>query len=301
MITVFGSINMDLIATTAALPKPGETVPGSSFSTAAGGKGANQALAASRAGSRVRMAGAVGTDTFADSALALLKEAGTELSFVLHASEPTGTALILVGGDGENMIAVVPGANGTLTVDEAVKTVDAMSAGDILLLQLEIPAAAVEAALKAARDKGVTSVLSTAPFTADAVRLAALADVVIANETEFDALSGSSSASQAERLAMLQRLHSASRQTFVVTLGAEGVVAIRDGQVLSAEGLVIEPVDTVGAGDTFCGYLAASLDQGIDFTQALRRAAVAGSLACLTRGAQPSVPLADAVDRALQA
>jgi ribokinase len=245
------------------------------------------------------MAGAVGSDAFAEPALALLKDAGTDLSPVLSASEPTGTALILVGDDGENMITVIPGANGTLTADEAVKAVDAMSPGDLLLLQLEIPAAAVEAALRAARDKGVTSVLSTAPYTADAARLAELADIVIANETEFEDLAGCSSATAADRSDTLRRLHADREQTFVVTLGAEGVVAIRNREILSAPGLVIEPVDTVGAGDTFCGYLAAGLDQGLDFAQALRRAAVAGSLACLTRGAQPSIPFAKAVDQAL--
>jgi ribokinase len=99
-----------------------------------------------------------------------------------------------------------------------------------------------------------------------------------------------------ERIETLKKLHVRGQQTFVVTLGGDGVVAIRDGEILSAKGLVIEPVDTVGAGDTFCGYLAASLDQGETFAQALRRAAVAGSLACLKRGAQPSIPTADAVD-----
>ncbi len=299
MITVFGSINMDLIATTAELPKPGETVPGQTFSTAAGGKGANQALAAQRAGSVVKISGAVGSDTFADPALALLKDAGTDLSSVLKAAEPTGTALILVGGDGENMIVVIPGANGTITADEAIKTVDAMSAGDILMLQLEIPPAAVEAALKTAREKGVTTILNTAPFTGDAVRLSALADIVVANETEFDLVAGKPAASAEARITALKTLHSATGQTFVVTLGGDGVIAIRDGEILTTKGLVIEPVDTVGAGDTFCGYLAASLDQGLTFAQALRRAAVAGSLACLSRGAQPSIPLAEAVDQAI--
>lgn len=299
MITVFGSINMDLIATTAQLPKPGETVPGQTFSTAAGGKGANQALAAQRAGSVVKISGAVGSDTFADPALALLEDAGTDLSSVLKAAEPTGTALILVGGDGENMIVVIPGANGTITADEAIKTVDAMSAGDILMLQLEIPPAAVEAALRAAREKGVTTILNTAPFTGDAVRLSALADIVVANETEFDLVAGEPAASAEARITALKTLHSATGQTFVVTLGGDGVIAIRDGEILTTAGLVIEPIDTVGAGDTFCGYLAASLDQGLTFAQALRRAAVAGSLACLSRGAQPSIPLAEAVDQAI--
>ncbi|MGK6316149.1 ribokinase [Neorhizobium sp. DT-125] len=296
MITVFGSINMDLIATTERLPQPGETVAGTSFATAAGGKGANQALAARRADSQVRMAGAVGQDNFAVPALALLDDAKVDLSAVARAGEPTGTALILVGGTGENMIAVVPGANGTVSEAQARAAVDAMRAGDILMLQLEIPAAAVEAALEAARAKGLRTMINTAPLTDDAARLARLADIVVANETEFELLAGTAIPDATARRAALEKLHAETGQIFVVTLGGDGVVAIRDGEIVSAQGLKIEPVDTVGAGDTFCGYLAASLDQGLDFTQALRRAAVAGSLACLTRGAQPSVPLAESVD-----
>jgi ribokinase len=299
MITVFGSINMDLIATTERLPKPGETVAGNGFSTAAGGKGANQALAARRAGCGVRMAGAVGKDSFAVPALALLKDAGTELETVKTVDEPTGTALILVGGDGENMIAVVPGANGTVTADDAERAVGAMSDGDILMLQLEVPVAAVERALAAARAKGVRSVLNLAPLIDDAARLGRLADIVIANETEFERLAGQENMSADEREAALKRLNGETGQTLIVTLGADGVIAIRDGHLLRAKGLKIEPVDTVGAGDTFCGYFAASLDEGLEFEAALRRAAVAGSLACLKQGAQPSIPLTADVAKAL--
>jgi len=292
MITVFGSINMDLIATTERLPKPGETVPGNGFATAAGGKGANQALAARRAGAAVRMAGAVGNDAFAAPALQLLDEAGTDLSAVRRVGEPTGTALILVGGDGENMIAVVPGANGTVTPADAEAAVAALAPGDTLMLQFEIPAASVETALVAARAKGVRTILNLAPLIADAARLGRLADIVIANETEFELLAGRQAMSAAEREAAMQSLHSETGQTLIVTLGGDGAVAMRDGVLSRAKGLVIEPVDTVGAGDTFCGYLAAGLDQGLEFSLALRRAAVAGSLACLKPGAQPSIPLA---------
>ncbi len=295
MITVFGSINMDLIATTARLPKPGETVAGNGFSTAAGGKGANQALAARRAGALVRMAGATGRDGFAEPAVELLKEAGTDLSLVKQVEDPTGTALILVGGDGENMIAVVPGANGTVSAADADKAVSAMKAGDILMLQLEVPVPAVLEALSAARTKGITTIINIAPLIEDAARLGRLADIVIANETEFELLAGQDGMSVADREAALARLHAETGQTLIVTLGADGVIAIREGELLRAEGLKIEPVDTVGAGDTFCGYFAASLDQGLDFADALRRAAVAGSLACLKAGAQPSIPLADEV------
>jgi ribokinase len=295
MITILGSINMDLIATTERLPKPGETVAGNSFSTAAGGKGANQALAARRAGATVRMNGAVGEDGFAQPALALLTEAGTDLSAIRRVSEPTGTALILVGGDGENMIAVVPGANGTATAGHAAAAVDALAAGDILMLQLEIPVPAVETALTAARAKGLRTVLNLAPLIPDAPRLGRLADIVIANETEFERLAGQDDMTASDREAALARLHAETGQTLIVTLGGDGVIAIRDGRLFRARGLIIEPVDTVGAGDTFCGYFAASLDQGLDFEAALRRAAVAGSLACLKPGAQPAIPLAEEV------
>ncbi|TRL42146.1 ribokinase [Rhizobium straminoryzae] len=295
MITVFGSVNMDLIATTARLPQPGETVAGDSFSTAAGGKGANQALAAQRAGSPVRMVAAVGNDGFATPALALLDAAGADLSAVRRVSEPTGTALILVGGDGENMIAVVPGANGIFLPEDGTAAVSGMADGDTLMLQMEVPAAAVEAAMQAAKARGIRTLFNTAPLTTDAIRLAGLASIVVANETEFELLIGKHDLDDAARLAEMQQLHAKTGQTLVVTLGGDGVVALHAGEVLRAKGLVIEPVDTVGAGDTFCGYLAASLDQGLDFATALRRAAVAGSLACLKPGAQPAIPTAGEV------
>ncbi|MFK0385135.1 ribokinase [Agrobacterium sp. NPDC090273] len=296
MITVFGSINMDLVATAKRLPKPGETVTGESFSTAAGGKGANQALAARRAGASVKMAGATGDDTFSAPALALLHDAGTDLSLVKTVATPTGTAVILIGEGGENMISVIPAANGEVSEADAARTVSEMSAGDILMLQFEIPAPAIEAALKAAKTKRITTVINTAPLTKDAPRIARLADILIANETEFELLIGKNGLSTSEREDELKALHAETGQTLIVTLGADGVIAMRNGKVFRAAGLKIEPVDTVGAGDTFCGYLAASLDQGLDFEKALKRAAVAGSLACTRAGAQPSIPNARDVD-----
>ncbi|PYB77743.1 ribokinase [Rhizobium wuzhouense] len=292
MITVFGSINMDLVATTPRLPVPGETVAGTSFATAAGGKGANQALAARRAGADVRMVSAVGRDEFAAPAVALLDAAGTDLSGVKTVDGPTGTALILVGGDGENMIAVVAGANGTVDAGQAEAAVSALKAGDTLMLQLEVPAKAVEAALKAAKGAGVRTILNLAPLTAEAATLAKLADVVIANETEFELLAGRQGLTAAEREETALSMHRETGQVLIITLGAAGVIAAEGGVLHKAQGLKIEPVDTVGAGDTFCGYFAASLDAGLGFDAALRRAAVAGSLACLKAGAQPSIPVA---------
>lgn len=295
MITVFGSINMDLIATTTRLPKPGETVAGTGFATAAGGKGANQALAACRAGAQVKMAGAVGKDGFANDAVALLKDGGADLSLVKSVEAPTGTALILVEADGENMIAVVPGANGTLTSADASNALKGMSTTDTLMLQLEIPAEAVETALHEARAAGIRTVINIAPLTDEAARLGKMADIVIANETEFERLAGESGMGNAEREAAIIRLHGETGQTLIVTLGAEGVMALHEGKLYRASGLTIEPVDTVGAGDTFCGYFTASLDAGLGFEDALKRAAIAGSLACLNPGAQPAIPMASDV------
>jgi len=295
VIIVLGSINIDLIANAPRLPQPGETIGGSAFSMAAGGKGANQALAACRAGGTVVMAGATGRDAFVTPALELLREAGVDLSRVRQTEEPTGTAIITVSDDGENTIVVVPGANGALTEADAEAALSKAGAGDILMLQLEIPAAVVEKALHLAREKGALSLLNVAPLTADAVRLAALADIVIANETEFALLADVTTFDEKTLL----DLHAKTGQTLVVTLGAEGVAAASDGAIQRAGGLSIKPVDTVGAGDTFSGYLAAGIDAGFTLPQALRRAAVAGSLACLTAGAQPSIPRLEAVDAAL--
>lgn len=299
MITVLGSINMDLIATVERLPTSGETVGGRDFTTAAGGKGANQALAAQRGGSTVRFGGAVGTDNFAEAAIELLRQAGGDVSGVRKVDGPTGTALIMVDTHGENMIAVVPGANGVVNAQDAADAIARMSTGDHLLLQLEIPSEAIDAALKAARAAGVISVINIAPLTKDAIALAAQGDIVVANETEFELLAGRPLGDHSERQRELMRLHGETSQTLIVTLGADGVIAARDGDFIKVQGLVIDPVDTVGAGDTFCGYLAAGLDSGLAFEKALRRAAVAGSLACLKAGAQPSIPTAKAVDQAM--
>lgn len=299
MITVLGSINMDLIAKVDRLPKSGETVGGHEFTTAAGGKGANQALAAGRAGATVHMCGAVGNDTFAAPSLAYLESAGVSLARARSVDGATGTALIMVDTHGENIIAVVPGANGAIDDSDAIAAVDAMNGGDYLLLQLEIPAIAIEAALRAARTKGIISVLNIAPLTDDAKALAQQADIVIANETEFELLAGKPDLGAAQREKTLMELHQVSGQTIIVTLGAEGAIAAHEGTLHRVRGLDIKPVDTVGAGDTFCGYLAAGLDKGAEFSSALRQAAVAGSLACLKPGAQPAIPLAQDVAAAL--
>ena len=162
MITVFGSTNLDQIGTVSRLPKPGETVAGGTFSMAAGGKGANQALAARRAGASVRHVSGVGNDAFADLALALLKADGVDLSAMKVVEGATGIAMIFVDSHGENVIAILPGANGAMTADDAEAALKGLSGG-VMLVQQEIPQAATERALDLARAQGITAILNTAP------------------------------------------------------------------------------------------------------------------------------------------
>ncbi|EHK59323.1 ribokinase [Allomesorhizobium alhagi] len=297
MIIVIGSINLDLIATVDRLPDPGETVPGSAFKTAPGGKGANQALAAARAGADVHMIGAVGKDAFAAEALACLREGGIELSGVREVHAATGTAHILVDSHGENVIVVVPGANDAVLPGDLVNV--APKKGDILLLQHEIPQATIEATLDASRAAGATTILNTAPFRIEAASSLGKADYVVANETEFDLYGELLKLRGRDRPARMRSFAESTGRTIIVTLGGEGVLAATPEDFFEAPALKITPVDTVGAGDTFCGYLAAGLASGLGLEDALRRAAAAGSLACLKPGAQPAIPLAKEVDAAL--
>jgi ribokinase len=298
LIIVVGSINLDLIANVDRLPAPGETVRGSGFATAPGGKGANQALAAARAGAKVRMVGAVGKDNFANEALALLRDGKIDLSGVGETFASTGTALIMVADDGENVIAVVPGANDSVVTGDLSKAF--MKKGDVVLLQQEIPLQTVDAALDAARAAGAVTVLNTAPFRAEAAAFLGKADYVVANETEFDLYGEALSLSGRDRPARMRDYAGKTSSTVVVTLGGDGVLAATPADLLMVPALNITPVDTVGAGDTFCGYFAAGLSSGLPLDQALARAAAAGSLACLKPGAQPAIPLAKEVEAALQ-
>lgn len=292
MITILGSANLDLIGTVSRIPKPGETVPGDAFSTAAGGKGANQALAARRAGAAVRMFAAVGDDDFAKGATAELVAGGVDMSAVATVrGMATGVAMIFVDTKGENVIAILPGANGTVDAAKAEAALGGMRAGDVLLLQQEIPQAATERALDLAKAKGVVTILNTAPFLETTAQLAPKASIVIANETEFALLAG-----DAEPLETLMAAWAKThKQTIIVTLGPDGARAATPDALISVPALKVTPVDTVGAGDTFCGYLGAGLDAGLELEAAMKRAAVAASLACLKPGAQPAIPMADEV------
>ena len=294
MITVLGSINVDLFGKVPALPAPGETVLGSHFMATPGGKGANQALAAARAGAKVRMIGATGADPYAVQALELLRVGGVDLTGVHQLEAATGVAFVIVDAAGENQIAVMSGANLAVTADKIGEL--AFVPEDVLLMQLEIPIATMAPALLDARKAGATTLLNLAPFRTDGLPLARQTDVLIVNEGECNALGSAlavASASVRETAASVQQVFG---NTVILTLGDEGSMAFTPTERLVAHAPRINAIDTVGAGDTFCGYLAAGIARmgGALSLELLQLATNAASMACQRSGAQAAIPfLAD--------
>ena len=298
MITVFGSINVDLVCRVRKSPLPGETVLGSDYALIPGGKGANQALAAARAGAAVRMVGAIGDDDIGKVALNELGPAGVDLDTVMRRHGTTGVAIITVDDRGENTIVVSPGANAA--VEARTIPGDGIGAGDTLLLQLEVPQAEAFAAAQMARAGGARVVLSVAPFAPFEPAALADIDIVVVNEHEaadFARHFGLPHAVPEETVAAL-----AARlgRTVIATLGPDGAVAAGGEGVVRVPALAIIPVDTTGAGDTFAGVLAACLDEGKSLKEAMALAAIAGSLACTKHGAQPSFPTRAEIEGAVR-
>lgn len=287
MITVFGSINLDLVVRAAHLPQPGETVLGGAFAAHPGGKGANQALAARRAGADVRLIGAVGADSFAAPALALLKDGGVDLSGVRTVDgAATGVALIAVEeATAENQILVASGANATVRAED----LPPLAPQDWLLLQGELDLAETLAAAEAARHAGTKIVWNLAPVPPQVLPadLAARVDLLIVNEGEAEALTGKTDPEAAL---------AAWPGDMVITLGAAGAIACFSGETIHAPAKRITPVDTTGAGDATVGALLAALSREMPASDALSFALAAGSLACLTQGAQPSYAMRDAIE-----
>jgi len=287
VIVVVGSINLDLVARVSRLPRPGETLAGTAFATSPGGKGANQALAARRAGAEVALVGAVGDDVFAPLALAELRRAGVDLARVRGVAGPTGTALIQVDDAGENTIVVVAGANATVTADRVLDLT--LAPATTVVMPLEIPLATVRAVALAAAAAGARVVVNAAPAAPLEPALLEAVDVLIVNEHEAAILAahvGVANAPAAFAAAMAARFG----QTVIVSLGAGGALAAAEGATLRVAAPHVEVVDSVGAGDALVGALAAALDRGAPLAVALREGVAAGSLACTRRGAQAALP-----------
>ncbi|MBN6192310.1 ribokinase [Aneurinibacillus sp. BA2021] len=270
-VAVVGSANLDLVVEVSRPPRIGETLLGRAGGRFAGGKGLNQAVAAARSGAPTRFCGVVGTDEGAALLERTLVDAGVTSALRRSDTAPTGVAHVLALEGGDNSIIVAAGANAELSPEDAVAGV---SGAAVVLAQLEVPVPAVSAALRAARDAGATTVLNAAPAHAATLGLLECVDVLVVNETECAELGG------------IDLLHRAGAATVVLTRGAGGVDLHRTGRpVVHVEAFRIDPVDTTGAGDAFCGALAGALARRVPVEDALALACAAGAIVALHRGA----------------
>jgi ribokinase len=289
MIVVFGSINLDLIFPLPAIPRAGETLLAPGIRIEPGGKGANQAVAAARDGARVVIAGAVGRDALAAGALALLREAGIDLSRVIEAEAATGCAAIFVDPQGANAIGVGAGAN---LAARAGQVEDALlGSTTTLVLQMEVPSAETAVLIHRARALGSRIILNLAP--AGPIEIAALraVNLLTVNETEAAWLGGHLGCG-----ADAAALRAALGVDVVRTLGDKGAETATASGLAHVPARPITPVDTTAAGDCFVGVLAAALDRGSPLTTALVRASSAAALCCLRAGSQSSLPRASEID-----
>ncbi len=290
-VLVFGSAVADLVFRLPHLPRPGETVLGEAGAMLPGGKGANQALAAARAGAAVGFAGAVGADAAAEVVLAPLRAAGVNLSRLRVAAAPTGLAAVCVDQAGANQIAVSVGAN---AFARASQLADAdLGPGAILLLQMEVPA--VENAQAVARARGARAILNLAPAGAMPPEALRALHLLVANEPEAAWLAGQFGCG-----ADAASLHAALGIGVVVTLAERGAEAATDAGGVRAAAFPITPVDTTGAGDCWCGVLAAGLDQGMPLAAAMLRANAAAAIACTRPGAGTAMPLLAEIEALLR-
>jgi ribokinase len=288
---VLGSINLDAVARVDDLPRPGETVAGLSLELFLGGKGANQAVAAARMGSPTRLMGAVGGDDSGKSLKAKLAGYGVQVADVMELEGvPTGQAHVWVANSAENMIVVTAGANAMVTPQHVAAT--PIEGQRVLLCQLETPATAIETLFRTGAAKGALRILNAAPALPQGAALFPLTDILILNQTEL-ATYGKlpREPSRLEEVSIAARkLMSRPDQTIIVTLGSAGVAAVRRDEAFLVEGKKVKAIDTVGAGDCFCGALAAALASGMELREAVELANGAAALSVQKAGAAPSMP-----------
>jgi ribokinase len=290
-IVVVGSSNTDMIIRVPRIPRAGETLLGGEFLTAAGGKGANQAVGAARAGGTVTFVARVGRDAFGDQAIAGLRRDGIDVSCVFRDRlTASGVALIFVAKDGENSIAVAGGANAKLSPADVNKATRAIRSAALLMTQLETPLATVTAAAEVAAKAGVPVVLNPAPARPLANSLLKLISILTPNETEAELLTGIKVTDEAGAAMACAKLRSRGVRTVILTLGERGAfLADVDGQRL-VPGFKVKTVDSTAAGDIFNGALAVALAEGKTVLDAVRFANAAAALSVTRLGAQPSAP-----------
>ena len=294
-VVVLGSANLDIVVPVPHHPAIGETVLGGHHDRIPGGKGANQAVAAARLGARVAMVGRVGSDDAGKTLRRALQDAGVGCKHLaVDGQTPSGLALIGVDEDGDNTIIVSPGANNRVGPDDVAAAAPLLASAAVTLVQLEVPAMAVEAAVAAAVGKVV---LNPAPASLLSAALLEQVDVLVPNRIELAQLTGSA---EADDLAAVEEMaRGLPVPTVVVTLGAGGAILVSGGDAVVLPAPPVEVVDTTGAGDAFCGAIAEALARGVAIDEATARAVHAGSLATTRQGAQPSLPTEAQVDASL--
>lgn len=299
---VAGSINMDVVATADRHPKVGETVAGRQVLYFPGGKGANQAVAASRLGTGTTLIGRLGTDSFGAELRIFLGDQGIDLGYVVETAEAhTGTAIITVA-EADNTIVVVPGANGLVGAED-VEVVPLLK-GDVAVSQFEIPLPTIAAFFGRAREAGAVTVLNPAPAQKMPGELLALVDILVLNETELGFLGGSELSDDDEAARIIdvaRRLQARQDQTICVTLGKRGVLALAGREEITVPGRAVKAIDTTGAGDCFVGALAAQLADDVPLRAAVAFANAAASISVQRMGAGPSMPTAAEVKAVLGA
>ncbi len=290
-VVVVGSSNTDMVLKVARMPQPGETVLGGTFFMAAGGKGANQAVAAARAGGDVSFVACVGADLFGEEAIRGFQADGMNTEYVFKASDsPSGVALIFVDEKGENTIGVGSGANAELTAAHIETARPAIEAADVLVMQLETPVETVRAAARVASAAGKQVILNPAPAQPLDDDLLHLVTIITPNETETEILTGVRVSDDASLDQAARRLFEKGIRTVIITLGANGAYVATGDSRERIPAFRVEPVDTTAAGDVFNGTLAVALSEGQTLLDAVRFASAAAAFSVTKNGAQPSAP-----------
>ena len=285
-ILVIGSSNTDMTIRASRLPAPGETILGGEFKMGRGGKGANQAVAAKRLGGNVTFVCKVGNDVFGNESVQAYAAEGMDISRILRSEKPSGTALIMVDDSGENCISVAPGANGDISVEDIRSIADLIRSASYLILQLEIPVAAVVEAAHIAHEAGVCVILNPAPATKLPESIFADIDILTPNQTETAILTGISD----DPDKAVARLAELGVGRIVMTRGSKGSAVYENGKCTLVDACKVNAIDATAAGDTFCRALCVGLSEGLDLVEAARFATRASALTVQKMGAQESIP-----------
>lgn len=289
-ILVIGSSNTDMTIKSERLPMPGETILGGIFRMGPGGKGANQAVAAQRLGGNVAFVCKVGNDIFGDTSIKGYEKEGIDTSHILRSDKASGTALIMVDDKGENCIAVAPGANGDITVEDINGISEVIKSADYLILQLEIPIPAVLRAAQIAHEAGVYVILNPAPACKLPEEIFQYISLITPNQTESALMTGVDVKDEESRNAAIASFNKMGVKDVVVTLGSKGSLVCTEGTQTFVPALKVEAVDATAAGDTFCGALCVALSEGASLVEAAGFATKASALTVQKMGAQDSIP-----------